>query len=1071
MGENLTERNTLRSLSTKLHHRLALTAATLWLSMASALMSGVIVSGAYAETKAATETAPIAAANSDSADIKTPPNKKNELADLRHKIDVLKQLYEKRLVGTAELEQVLSKKWLAADANLNSARKTYEERLQKALEEPTEGEYSASAAKIELIQLSLQWLHFSPQQRQQFLTEAEARQIVKESEIQAQENIAAAATAAQAQRENTQVIEQALSQSDDGRERKLLSIRLMIEGQFSRMNEARKQLGEVQQDFSQTVKTWQASAADITESIEDEHFAPGTQNFSSARFNLRQRLQASNNVVQSQEAFEANYFKNISLRSIAGEVDVPSVQVRDTDSDELRALVQEIQQQRISLQVASDNYERDKAQLMLSIINWQFNYRNSLLELRSQLIARVIQDYAFVLNNSEPVLVELSTITSSLRFWLWKNQFIQINADKLTRKQFRFNTFTHILKLLILLGGIGWLFAKRHMLLQSVKNWLMRQIRSKQKKRTTLAVFELLQDLYIFFVLLFLGRIAIEFAISLGFTSAQHLAPLLNHVIIFFLLIGLVNYLSPLLSQRHARDEKYAKDVAALEAVFESIPKLYLYYWLVAGLASIVLLGFLGSNLIRYYLVNLLGFVTFIALFISVWRNRHTWRLVNDKANTSYRWNALSDASRDKIWEPIVLVLGGGLGVYRLAWRILSERLAELEMTRSFQAMLSRAILERQHRRYASRLNSARFPDNYWRAFDFRVPAEPSWYVSRAEAEKALSTAYQEWQDNKTSTRILICGDRGIGKSELIAQFVRTHQLDYHHARVHTGDTSMEEVCFRLNQELFGEAEPIDREVLIERINALPPAVIAFENIENCLLRKVGGFDTFSQALDLMLRCSVQHMWVATITTYAWAIAKQGVVGANCFSDFLEVGGISEAQLKTLILTRHDKLHETSPDFSQLQIKTKNTKSVEPPELLAEKSRNLYFRILWDYTRGNPRQALYYWKASLIWSESKTEVKLFDIPEQRVLENLPDTTLMILAALIEHNGLTLRGLTQVMNLLDTTVLRRLEELAPHGIVFSYDDGERAGWHVESFWTRAVENYLVKRQFLFCGDEL
>jgi hypothetical protein len=300
---------------------------------------------------------------------------------------------------------------------------------------------------------------------------------------------------------------------------------------------------------------------------------------------------------------------------------------------------------------------------------------------------------------------------------------------------------------------------------------------------------------------------------------------------------------------------------------------------------------------------------------------------------------------------------------------------------------------------------------------------------------------------------------------------VRTHQLTYKHARIHTGDTSIDEVCKRLSHDLLALDQALEPAQLIAAINALPPSVIALENIENCLLRKVGGFETFSFVIDFLLRTSERHMWITTFTSYAWAIAKQGVVGANCFSDVIVINGVSESQLTELILNRHNELHVVSPDFTQLKIRSKNTKASAQQDDLAEKSQSLYFRILWDYTRGNPRQALYYWKASLVWNDNNADVKLFDIPEQRVLEGLNDITLMILAALVEHNGLTLAGLTHVMNIPDNIIRRRLEELVPHGIVFLFEDGERAGWHVESFWTRAVENYLVKRQFLFSGGEL
>lgn len=992
----------------------------------------------------------------------------------KEKIAVLKRFYEKNLVGVVLLKQALPPQWLSEDFDFNLVREQYEATLQSLLSDGASPQQagvdrSKIEQQIELQQLYVQWLHFSPQQRKQLITEAQAKKIVRENEEQANKNLAAASSAAEVQAENTESIEQALQQAQSEREVKLLSIRLQLENNFSLINAQRVILSEVQKKFSDSVRLWQSTATDIREAIEDESFTPGARDFSLSRIQIRRLLHESNLQVRSRSAFSEHYFGAKELGKLLE--GIPSVQVRDTDSDVLRNLVGDIQQKRIALQFEYDSYLKAKALLVWGIVEWQMSYRQELVDIRSQLIAQVIEDYAFVLNNPEPIAVEFETLVSSVTFWAWKNRFLSENEKFLASKQFRFNTVIHVLRLLLLLTVIGWLFLRRNEILRNLKRWALAQTENKKTSRFILWVFELIKDLYVFFVFLFMGKIAIDFSVSLGFTAAQYLLPLLNHIIIFFFLTGLVNYISPLLSQRQVRGKKFENDAVALESVFEFIPKLYLYFWLASGIASVVFFGFLQTNLLQYYLINLFGLIALIVLFVSVSRNRHTWRLVNDQASTSMLWHSLSEKSRGKFWEPAVLLLGGGLGVYRVAWRILGERLAALEMTRSFQAMLNRAIIERQHRRYAARLDSERFPDNYWRAFDFRVPAEPSWYVDRKDAEEVLNTAYISWKDEKVAVRVLIYGDRGIGKSELIAQFVRTHQITYKHARIHTGDTSIDDVCARLSHDLLGVGETLEPEQLIDAINALPPSVMALENIENCLLRKVGGFETFSFVIDFLLRTSERHMWITTFTSYAWAIAKQGVVGANCFSDVIAINGVNESQLTALILNRHNELHSVSPDFTQLKIPSKNTKAAARQDDLAEKSQSLYFRILWDYTRGNPRQALYYWKASLLWNDNSADVKLFDVPEQKVLEGLSDITLMILAALVEHNGLTLAGLTRVMNIPENIIRRRLEELVPHGIVFLFEDGERAGWHVESFWTRAVENYLVKRQFLFNGGGL
>jgi hypothetical protein len=985
------------------------------------------------------------------------------------KIALLTALFEKQLIGTDSLNQALPVAWLAEDFASETERKLLENQLQQLLEQQHDlpaSQAVESQLQIDLLRLQLQWLHASAQQRKQLLADANSKKLISDNEQDSRENLSTAKIEAKALAENTQDIQQALRQAADERQIRLLSIRLALEKQFSALNQARQYLGKVQADFSTEVKTWQATSADIAEALENEFFRPGTQDFSSSRLKVRQLLTLSNSTVRTQTDFLQRYFpKDVLIEDVS---EIPTVQIRDTDDAEARELIQEIQQKRISFQLDYDRYLKDRAGQIWQTVQWQQRYRQELVELRGLLIAKVIEDYAFVINQSEPVLVELDALASNVSFWLWRSAFLNQYAEQLTNQQFRFNKVTHIFRLVLMIGVIGWLFFRRREIIFACRRWLCNQFSHPKALRFIRWLTTVIADLYVFIVLFFAGNLAIDLAISFGFDEARYAVAILNQVVLFFLLLGLVNYISPLLSQRHQRKQKFAKDVAAVEAVFEFLPKVYLYYWLITSLVSILFSTMLSTNLSNFYLDKLLMVIAISVMFAGVWRDRLAWRKMNDQANTSLRWRGISQGSADKVWEPLVLVFGGGIGVYRVAWRILADRLTELEMTRSFQAMLSRAIIERQHRRYTVQLNASRFPEPYWQAFDFRIAAKPDWYVSRSEIDAALHQAYQEWQQQGTTTRILLCGDRGVGKSEVIAQFVRSQPMTYLHARIHTGDTSVAEICHRLSTELLDGRPMNNGQELIAAINALPKSVIALENIENCVLRKVDGFQAFSFVIDLLLQTSGQHMWLTTFTSYAWSIARQGVPGAGCFSDVIHIGGVSEEQLKSLILCRHNQFHQGEPNFNELQMKSPQKGQPQQQQEIAEKNRNLYFRILWDYTRGNPRQALYYWKASLFLHENKLAIKLFDVPEQRVLENLSDVTLMTLAALIEHNGLTLAGLTQVMNDHENNIRRRIEELVPHGIVFSFDDGERAGWHVESFWTRAVENYLVKRQFLFKG---
>jgi len=262
-----------------------------------------------------------------------------------------------------------------------------------------------------------------------------------------------------------------------------------------------------------------------------------------------------------------------------------------------------------------------------------------------------------------------------------------------------------------------------------------------------------------------------------------------------------------------------------------------------------------------------------------------------------------------------------------------------------------------------------------------------------------------------------------------------------------------------------------DPQLFLQNINDLEPSIILLENLENSILRQVDGFDAFIFVLDFIMATSGKHLWLVTYTTYAWTIAKRAVPSADCFSQYIYLRGMDEAEIKQMVLLRHETRHALKLDFSNLSIDNNATRKSNHSAQENERRRmDLYFRILWDYTGGNPRQALYFWKTSLSFEGQSARVNLFDVPEHGVLEGLRDKSLMLLSALVEHNGLTIQGLASVLNEPPVNVRRWIEEVMPYGIVYTFGqvNSETYGWHIESFWISAVETYLEKRQLLFRG---
>lgn len=992
-----------------------------------------------------------------------------EQSTATEQVNIIEDFYAKRLIGLAPVRALFPADWFTETPAWSDEKAVLQQEIAEIRQAPAT-DAPSSFDKLELAQLKLMWVLFTPEERSDLINAAQTQLLAQTNKQSAQKILEQTQAAADAQERQLQKVKLELAKSEDDREKRLLAIQLDIEKRIELITTKTKLIADAQIAFSQDVSDWKELQSQISNALEDEHFIPGTRDFTLHRKTLRDRLIASNRAVESKHAFIKSYFRHDM--NLPEEEQSFNVQVRETDSDKNAERVSTVLRKRLELTQSEESFIAKKQALIIDIAVWHKQYRTQLLLLRGKLIKQVIDNNAFSLNNFDPIAVELRTLYASTLFSKWSKHYVKTYGQSKT-SSLTFSNITHLLKVVLVTCFIVWLFLKRQLVLDSSKRWCLARTSSGRWRKATALLFGALQELYIFIMLFFFGGSVIEILVSVGITSAEMFKPVLNKIVLFFLLLGLIQYIRPFLSQREQRRGRDNEEIAAIEEVFSLVPQLYLYYWLAAGIVASLITQHLNESLLGFHAVNAIALAFSIALLLIIWVRRQTWRTINEKAYSATLWQNISVASRRKPWEPLVLLIGGGMGVYRVVWGVLLNRLTELELTRSFQAMVSRAILERQYRKTTTKLYAERFPEKYWRAFHFQTPAESHWYVERAEHEEIIHTAYDNWSTKGKPTRLLICGDRGVGKSELISNFLRKEEINCLHTHIATGETSVEAVCQRLSLSFLQSRldTPAD---IITALKLMEPQVLCVENIENTILRKVGGFAAYTAIVDIILQTSDRHFWLVTCTSYAWTIIQHGVIGADCFTENVMVGGLSEDALENVLLARHNDAHPSTPDFNELNFsnpKQRRITSKLQQQSESEKGQELYFRILWDYTKGNPRQALYYWKASLAWEGTKCTVRLFEIPEHRILETLEDRALMLLAGLIEHNGLTLKGMQDIMNSSENTVRRLIEELTPYGIVFSLETDDILGWHVESFWTRAVENYLEKRQLLFKGAAL
>ena len=117
-------------------------------------------------------------------------------------------------------------------------------------------------------------------------------------------------------------------------------------------------------------------------------------------------------------------------------------------------------------------------------------------------------------------------------------------------------------------------------------------------------------------------------------------------------------------------------------------------------------------------------------------------------------------------------------------------------------------------------------------------------------------------------------------------------------------------------------------------------------------------------------------------------------------------------------------------------------------------------------SRGNPEVARELWLSGLTSDDQpgSLEVRLFSAPIVSVLEDLEDTALFVLTALVLHDGLDIEELAASLNLPRSGIRVACRRLEARGIL--QGDPREDFYRVCLRWLPAVERLLYQKHFLY-----
>jgi hypothetical protein len=484
-------------------------------------------------------------------------------------------------------------------------------------------------------------------------------------------------------------------------------------------------------------------------------------------------------------------------------------------------------------------------------------------------------------------------------------------------------------------------------------------------------------------------------------------------------------------------------------------------YALFAVVLTILDLHLVGRGYIQELVAEFAWIGTIPLLFIIL----RQWRVeVTNIYGQLYPASGLSrllERGRDRFWSTfVVLPAAARLAVHGLT-TLVQDTALRFDRIRRALAYLFRRRLERTAEALGhGTADVTQLPIALRRAFEpGELTADAK--VERFPALEEVLDRVSEWKSGGAGMSLALVGPTGVGKTTWIRELkLRAGDVEIVER---TLDDSLEDeraVCVALAKTFALEEIPDTAEALIETLNEMPPKMVLLDHGQNLHLRCVGGLEGLRTFAVIVRRTSQRFFWVSVFSQYAFEHISYVAGGTrSLFMRVEKLGGWTEEELGQLIDRR---MEHAGLEVKYDDLLPRSIRDVER-EAELERTRHRYLRLLWDYTDGLPRVALYYWLRSLVLGDGDAVmVRLFDAPDADDLEHLDPSARFLLHAIITHENLSVAEAVRVLAMPEDELSSLFEILRLEGYLTRHGDRYR----VTTRWDRAVVSYLRRKHLLY-----
>jgi hypothetical protein len=390
-------------------------------------------------------------------------------------------------------------------------------------------------------------------------------------------------------------------------------------------------------------------------------------------------------------------------------------------------------------------------------------------------------------------------------------------------------------------------------------------------------------------------------------------------------------------------------------------------------------------------------------------------------------------------------LLAVGLG----SWTM--RQLSGLETTRRLLAYLFRREVAKQAAAAGPEIELNPCSREIYDAFDPEVvPAELLDRVAGKELERVVALA-----EEPQPTLSAITGERGAGKSTLLARVIE--QVGKEKVRVigcpEAGfDALLAQIAGLTDRPQARGAE------LYEALRALGPVLIAIDNLQRLVVPAVNGLRGLDDFTMFARAVGGEVSWVVTIGSASWHYIRRARGDRVFFEQVIAIPRWSEEEIGDLIQVQCAAA-KVSPSFDGLVVPRQ---ADAQPDEQRNRSEAGYYRLLWDYSNGNPAVALHAFRESLfVTPKGKTIVRLFKQPAASAVEDLPLSILFVLRAIVQLELAIPEEVEAATRLPRTDVEDALRFCLSRHYIEPFEVGVRVTWP----WYRTITTVLQRQHLL------